>query len=77
MSDTQPEDRLLTAPEVARILGLSEWALRRHLRAGRIPGVLLGATWRVKQSVVTAIMDGRLSVGPDRRDNPASEESDQ
>ncbi len=46
-------DELLTVPEVARRLKVSEETLRRWLRAGKIRGRRLGATrtgWRISAS---------------------------
>jgi len=49
------EERLLTVPEVAVRLRVSEWTVRRWLRDGRISGQRIGGTragWRIRSTEV-------------------------
>ena len=47
------EDRLLTVPEVAERLRISDYTVRKWLREGKIQGRRLGgAGWRVLESEV-------------------------
>lgn len=59
------EDRLLTVPEAAERLRVSEWSIRRWLRSGRLKGVRIGgsrAGWRVRESELEAFLK-RLEEG--------------
>ncbi len=58
------QDRLLTVPEVAERLRMSEWTLRRWLREGRLKGVRLPGKlgWRVRESEAEAFLK-RLEEG--------------
>jgi len=47
------EDRLLTVPEVAKRLRISEYTTRKWLRSGKLQGRRLGGSaWRVLESEV-------------------------
>jgi excisionase family DNA binding protein len=52
-SPPPPPDKVLTTREAAAYIGLSEDALRRARRAGRLPGVRLNEKdWGFRQSVL-------------------------
>lgn len=54
------EDGLLTIPEVARRLRISEWTVRRWLREGRLKGFRIGGTragWRVREEDLEAFLE--------------------
>jgi len=61
-------DKLLTVPEVAEQLSVTEETVRRWLRSGQLAGVLLSrrAGWRIRQeSIVTLLeafaLEGKLA----------------
>ncbi len=58
-------ERLLTVPEVAEILGVTEETVRRWLRDGRLEGMLLSrrAGWRVRSEAVDRMLEGFSLVG--------------
>lgn len=57
------DDELLTIEEAAPLLKLREQELRMMLRYKQIPSVRLSRTkWRVKRSVVNAILTGELNL---------------
>lgn len=53
-------DLARTPEETARQLNFHVETVRQHLRAGLIPGVRIGSSWRVKQSTIDAILAGEL-----------------
>jgi len=53
------EEQLLTVPEVARRLRISEETVRRWLRGGKLKGIRLAterAGWRIPASEVAAML---------------------
>ena len=51
---------LVSVPQVARALGLSEWAVRRKLRSHRLRGVkIAGGVWRVAPADLKSYVDSR------------------
>ena len=58
-------ERLLTVPEVAELLGVTNETIRRWLRDGRLEGVLLSrrAGWRVRSEAVDRMLKGFELVG--------------
>ena len=58
-------ERLLTVPEVAELLGVTDETIRRWLRDGRLEGVLLSrrAGWRVRSEAVDRMLEGFMLVG--------------
>ncbi len=58
-------ERLLTVPEVAELLGVTDETIRRWLRDGRLEGVLLSrrAGWRVRSDAVDRMLKGFALVG--------------
>ena len=51
-------ERLLTPEEAAERLAISPKTIRDWLRANRIQGVKVGRLWRLRESVVEAIVLG-------------------
>lgn len=58
IKDTQ--DRLLTIPEVATILRVSEKTIRRWISTEVMPAAKLGAQWRVRSRDVQDFIRDRL-----------------
>ena len=58
-------EKLLTVPEVAELLGVTDETIRRWLRDGRLEGVLLSrrAGWRVRSEAVDRMLKGFALVG--------------
>ena len=53
MIAAMPTERLLTVPEVAEQLRVSEWTVRQWLRARKLKGYRPGGTkagWRIRES---------------------------
>lgn len=44
----QPHDSLMTIPEVAAKLRVSEKTIRRWIKGGDLPAAKLGAQWRIR-----------------------------
>ena len=60
MSQRGSIPKLYAVEDAAKRLGRSHWALRRAIKAGRIPGVRLGNRLFVEESVlVKMVEDGR------------------
>ncbi|MBF6589098.1 MAG: helix-turn-helix domain-containing protein [Ktedonobacterales bacterium] len=61
MSEGPSSARLLTVPEVALQLGVTEETVRRWLRAGDLPGVRLArkAGWRIRAPDLEAFLQAR------------------
>jgi excisionase family DNA binding protein len=55
---------MVTAAEIARLLGMSGAWVRRHAEQGTIPARKLGGVWRFKASEVLAWADQQRT-GPD------------
>ena len=49
----------MTVHEVAQMLGISVYTVNRQLRAGELPGVKVGGTWRVQR----AALEAQLGIG--------------
>jgi len=45
-------DKILTPTEVAEILRLDEWTVKRFFRSKELPGFKIGGQWRVHQSTL-------------------------
>jgi excisionase family DNA binding protein len=62
-------DRLLTLDEVASMVGVGVWIVRRWVRSGAIPAVNVGAGanayWRIRESEVPLFLARRESPRPD------------
>jgi excisionase family DNA binding protein len=71
MTDTAAEtDRLLTVPEVADRLRLSQETIRRMLRNDRLQGFRLGADnagWRISERDLAAFIRSRRETTEERR----------
>ena len=50
--------RLLTAAEAGAALGCCAATVKRLVRGGKLPGVLVGSTWRVPVSAIDALAAG-------------------
>lgn len=50
---------LMTVPEIAKQYRLSEVHVRRHLRAGRLQGELLGTVWLCPREAVRSFFEAR------------------
>ncbi len=62
----QQDGMLLTVPQVAERLQVSEWTVRDWLRKGQLRGVRLGGTrigWRVSEADLRRFIDSRASGG--------------
>ncbi len=55
---------LLTAVQVAELIGIGEAGVRKHARNGELPGYLVGRLWRFDAREVDAWMRARKSRGP-------------
>lgn len=65
---TMTEERLLTLPEVAAQLRLSNETVRRWLNSGRLRGTKLGsdrAGWRIPESEVRRLLAAGSGPRPD------------
>lgn len=49
---------LLTVPEAANLLRISEQGLRTILREGKLPALKIGRAWRVERDAVRRLMEG-------------------
>ena len=49
----------MTIPELAVRLGLDESTARRHLRAGKLPGIQIGSRWVVDRLRVERFLAGK------------------
>lgn len=64
-------DRLLTAGELADLLGVPETWVREHTRNGHLPAVKLGRYWRYRlDSVVAYIEEQEQGGAPWRKHRP-------
>jgi excisionase family DNA binding protein len=57
MEMTRPNQKLLTAKEVARRLGISQPTILKHIHAGELPSVKIGCTVRVPEVVVDRLVN--------------------
>ncbi len=48
-----PDDRLLTVPEAAARLRVSETTVKARLRAGELPGRRVGKVWRIEAAALS------------------------
>lgn len=53
-------DRLLTAAEVAEHLRVSTMTIYRLVRRGELPAVRVGRNYRVRESDLTAYLEGQV-----------------
>ncbi len=54
-------DTLLTTEDVAKVLRLAPWTIRKYLRNRTLRGVQLGDDWRVRREDLEAFVRGRLT----------------
>jgi excisionase family DNA binding protein len=54
-------NELLTVEEVARICGLSEWAIRRAIDDGELPASKLRSKWRIRPTDLEAWFESGLN----------------
>lgn len=59
------EDRWLTIEEITQMLSVHEQTVRRWIREGQLPGVLLGrkAGYRIRESDINAFLEDRAAGG--------------
>ena len=59
------EDRWLTIEEITQMLSVHEQTVRRWIREGQLPGVLLGrkAGYRIRESDLNAFLESRATGG--------------
>lgn len=57
MGEDFDRDELLGVPEIARYLKVSDVTVYRWCKAGRLPCLKLGKSWRVRRSVLEAFLD--------------------
>lgn len=55
-------EQMLSVAQTAQVLGLCVDSVRRHLRSGKLPGVRIGRSWRVSETVLSAHL-GMTTVG--------------
>jgi excisionase family DNA binding protein len=61
MSEPPAIEPTYTVQEVADLLGLHEHTIRRWIKAGQLPAIRPGTrAWRIRASVVEALMTGDL-----------------
>lgn len=58
MCDMEPKTELLTIEETAAKLRVNLDTVRRLLRQKKLPGVKIGAQWRVSASALQAYIEG-------------------
>ena len=63
----EPQSALLSAPEAAQRLGLSEAMVRRYCLQGRLPARKIGKGWAIRRRDVE-----RFAANPRRSGRPAS-----
>ena len=64
------EERLLSAPEAADLLGMTTAGVRDLIRTGRITSVKIGRLRRIPSSAVKALMEGASQSGPAAETDP-------
>jgi excisionase family DNA binding protein len=65
----EPGERVLSVPEAAALLGISEHTLKRHARAGTVPCQKVGKFWRFSKSELEAfVAAGQAPKGRDPAD---------
>ncbi len=62
MAESLHEQLLLTIPEVARILRVSQMTIRRQINVGAIKAIRVGGSIRIQRDEISAYLD-RLSNG--------------
>ncbi|BDZ44054.1 hypothetical protein GCM10025865_33530 (plasmid) [Paraoerskovia sediminicola] len=65
---------LLTAPEVAQLLGLTKQGIYNWLRDGVIPGYKIGATWFIVRDELKATLQAGAN-SPKKHENEDNEGS--
>lgn len=58
-------DKYLSKQETAEILGVSERTIARYLKAGKLPGAILGKAWRIKETDVQDFFERMKAETPD------------
>ncbi len=48
---------LLTVPEAANLLRVTEQAVRAMLREGKIPAIKAGREWRIERDAIKRVLD--------------------
>lgn len=61
----RPAARLVSIPDAAATLGVSDRFLIELCLRGRLPHVRLGAKRMVKRETIDEIVEGRLDLGPE------------
>ena len=59
MATINDAPQLLTVPEIAERLRLTEEHTRRLLRSGQLPGVKIGRGWRIEARALAKWVDGK------------------
>jgi excisionase family DNA binding protein len=59
--DMEPKDDLLTIEEIAAKLRVNLDTVRRLLRQKKLPGVKIGAQWRVSAAALRAYIEGDMA----------------
>jgi excisionase family DNA binding protein len=54
---TRMDDRLLTIEEASRYLQKSVKTVREWLRTGKLPGLKVGGTWRIRETDMRAFLE--------------------
>lgn len=52
---------LLNVKEAAKILKISEWTLRRHLRKGKLPGYKMSFGWRMDREALEEYLHNKTN----------------
>jgi excisionase family DNA binding protein len=61
--DTNQEPMFLTIPETARHLRKSRWAIYDLIKAGRLPVVTIGSSWRVPRAALEQLVGAAMKEG--------------
>lgn len=69
-TDGQPASRFLTVAEVAYLTRLSKATVYRLVRAGQIPAVRFGRSYRVSEAAVDEYIDRAAVLDAPRDDGP-------
>lgn len=51
------QNELLTIEEVAELLRVSPYTVRKYLRQGQFPGIKVGGQWRVRKTDLEAYIN--------------------
>lgn len=57
------DERFYSIEEVAKILNVSDGAVRKWLKAGALKGIKLGRIWRIRESDFDKFLKERESTG--------------